>query len=166
MKIAYWYEICKLIWELQSNSHVLVYSFYMDVCNFHMRHSGNENLFWNRMFWFNCGVDDKNSTKQSLAKPPQFVFQYQFPCWHSLILILSHDSSALRKRQHNLPWTKPLCFVLCANCCVLCLIVLHSQFPLLRCWQHPCRVACGISFAHVPLSRCLQHTLPPVACSI
>jgi hypothetical protein len=31
--------------------------------------SRNENLFWNRMFWFDCGVDDKNSTKQSLAKP-------------------------------------------------------------------------------------------------
>ncbi len=22
-----------------------------------------------RMFWFDCGVDDKNTTKQSLAKP-------------------------------------------------------------------------------------------------
>ena len=23
---------------------------------------GNENLFWNRMFWLDCGVDDENST--------------------------------------------------------------------------------------------------------
>jgi hypothetical protein len=70
MKIANWYENCKLIWKLQSNSQVSVYSSYVDVCNFHMRHdSGNENLFWNRMFRFKCGVDDENSTKQSLAKP-------------------------------------------------------------------------------------------------
>ncbi len=34
-----------LLWELQSNSHILVFSSYMDICNFHMRHSGNENLF-------------------------------------------------------------------------------------------------------------------------
>jgi hypothetical protein len=69
MKISNWYENCKLIWEFQSNSCVPVYGSYVDICNFHMRHSGNENLFLNRMFWFDCGVDDKNSTKQSLAKP-------------------------------------------------------------------------------------------------
>jgi hypothetical protein len=48
MKIANWYEYCKLIWELQSYSHVSVSSSYVDVCNFHMRRSENENLFWNR----------------------------------------------------------------------------------------------------------------------
>ncbi len=70
VRIANWYENCKLIWELQSNSHVLVCSSYVDVCIFHMRHSGNENFSGTeRMFQFDCGVDDKNSTKQSLAKP-------------------------------------------------------------------------------------------------
>ncbi len=67
MKIANWYENCKLIWELQSNSHILLYSSYVDVCNFHMRHSGNENLFWNRknvtvrLRW-GCGWRKSNKT--------------------------------------------------------------------------------------------------------
>jgi hypothetical protein len=53
MKIANWYEYCKLIWKLQSNSHFLVYGSYVDICNFHKRDtaglktcSGKEFLGW------------------------------------------------------------------------------------------------------------------------
>ncbi len=63
MKIANWYENCKAILTFWFIS-------YVDICNFHLRHSGNENLFWNiRMFWLDCGMDEKNSMKWSLAKP-------------------------------------------------------------------------------------------------
>ncbi len=69
-----------------------------------------------------------------------------------------------RKHQHNLPWTKPLCFILCINCCVLCLIVVCLCVPLAHCWQCPCHVACAVLFAHAPLSHWSRRALPPVAC--
>ncbi len=88
VRIANWYENCKLIrkfqtliWELQSNSHVSVKSSCVDMCNFHMRHSGNENLFWNRKnasVWLRC-VDDENSKKQSLAKPSTIYILIPIP---------------------------------------------------------------------------------------
>ncbi len=65
MKIANWYENCKLIWKLQSSSHISVYSSYLDVCNFHMRHGGNEHLFWNRknvLVRLRCGWQKHNET--------------------------------------------------------------------------------------------------------
>ncbi len=67
------------------------------------------------------------------------------------------------KHQHDLPWTKRLCFILCANCCVLCLIAIDMCMciPLLRCWQCPCCIAHDVLFVHVPLSCCLRHVLPP-----
>ncbi len=95
VRIANWYENWKLIWELQSDSHILVYSSYVDVRNFHMKCSGNENLFWNRMFWFDCGVNDKNSTKQSFAKPSTIRISIPIPMLTKSDSYLSHDSSAL-----------------------------------------------------------------------
>ncbi len=32
-----------------------------------------------RMFWFDCGVDDKTQTKQSLAKPSMIHILIQIP---------------------------------------------------------------------------------------
>jgi hypothetical protein len=60
--------------QLKSPKQFLVYSSYVDVCNFHIRHSGNENLFWNRMFWLDCGVDDKNSKRTISRKTFQNLY--------------------------------------------------------------------------------------------
>ncbi len=76
MKIANWYENCKF----QSNSHVLVYRSYVDICNFHMRHSGNETCSGTACFgsiavWMT--KTQRNNLSQNLQR---FMFQYQFLC--------------------------------------------------------------------------------------
>ena len=38
-----------------------------------------------RMFWFDCCVDDKNSTKQSLAKPSTIHILIPIPMYFSII---------------------------------------------------------------------------------
>ncbi len=64
MKIAYWYENCKAnlaFWCIVPTWTLAIFiwdTVGMKTC------SGTE-----RMFWFDCSVDDKNSTKQSLPKP-------------------------------------------------------------------------------------------------
>ncbi len=72
VRIANWYENCKLMWKLQTDIRIAKQfshfsdSSYVDVCNFLMRHSGNENLFWNRKnvsVQLRCGWQ-----KRSLAK--------------------------------------------------------------------------------------------------
>ncbi len=98
------HEGCKLIWKLQTDIKIAnryenckaILTFWcivpmqtfaifiwdtagMKTC------SGTE-----RMFPFNCGVDDKSSTKQSLAKPSTIHILIPIP-----MLTLSHDSSAL-----------------------------------------------------------------------
>ncbi len=71
MKIANWYENCKLIWGLQSNSHVFGVLFLCGSLQFsyETRQDWKLVLEQKKMFWFDCGVDDKNSTKPSLPKP-------------------------------------------------------------------------------------------------
>jgi len=70
MKFANWYENCKLIWKLPSNSHVFGYGFYVDICNSHMRDtaglktcSGKEFLGWIAA-WMT-----KTHREQTLTKP-------------------------------------------------------------------------------------------------
>ncbi len=80
VRIANWYENCKLTWKLQTDMRIAkaILTFWslvptwmfaifiwdtagMKTC------SGTES-----MFRFDCGVDDKNSTKQSLTKDSYF----------------------------------------------------------------------------------------------
>ncbi len=74
MKIANWYENCKailLFWCIVPTWAFAIFIWdtaEMKTC------SGTE-----RMFWFDCGVDDKNSTKQSLAKPSTIHILIPFP---------------------------------------------------------------------------------------
>ncbi len=71
LKIANWYENCKMIWKLQSKSHDLVESSYVDVCNFHTkrRHSGNESFFLGtECFGWIAAWMTKTQREQSLAK--------------------------------------------------------------------------------------------------
>jgi hypothetical protein len=50
-----------------------------------------------RMFWFNCGVDDKNSMKQSLAKPSKIYILIPIPMLPQYdSYISSNYSSALK----------------------------------------------------------------------
>ncbi len=133
MKIANWHENCKLIWEWQSNYHVLVYSSYVDVCNFHMRHSRNENLFWKRMFWLDCGVDDKNSTKQALAKP--FMIHILIP-----IPMLTQSDSYFK------PW------FLCS--------LYHGGLPLIDNRQHQSIPTTHPVYTHTRLSLWCRGDLP------
>ncbi len=95
MKIANWYENCKAILMFWCIVPTWTFAIFiwdtagMKTC------SGTEG-----MFWFNCGVDDKNSTKHSFAIPstihisipipiltksdsyfkPWFLFSLAFPC--------------------------------------------------------------------------------------
>ncbi len=69
MKIANWYENCKAILTFWCIVPMWKFAIFiwdtpgMETC------SGTE-----RMFWFDCDVDDKNSPKQSLCrKPPRYV---------------------------------------------------------------------------------------------
>jgi hypothetical protein len=48
-----------------------------------------------RIFRFDCGVDDKNSTKQSLAKPSTIHILIQISMLTMSDSYLTHDSSAL-----------------------------------------------------------------------
>ncbi len=74
MKIAIWYENCKAIlvfWYIVPTLKFAIFIWDtagMKTC------SGTE-----RMFRFDCGVDDKNSTKQSLAKPSRIHILIPIP---------------------------------------------------------------------------------------
>ncbi len=85
-------KICKLIWKLQTD--IIIANLYEN-CKailmfwsivpmwafaiFSYETQGNENLFWNKMFWFDCSVDDKNSTKHSFAKPSTIHISIPIP---------------------------------------------------------------------------------------
>ncbi len=74
MKIANWYENCKAILTFWCIVPTWTFAIFiwdtagMKTC------SGTE-----RMFWFDCGVDDKNSTKQSLLKPSTIHISIPIP---------------------------------------------------------------------------------------
>ncbi len=85
MKIELWYENCKAIltfWHLVCMWTLAIFIWDkagMKTC------SGTE-----RMFWFDCGVDDKNTTKQSLAKPSTIHILIPIP-------MLTHSDSYFKK---------------------------------------------------------------------
>ncbi len=64
MKIANWYENCKAILTFWCIVPMLTFAISIWDTGGMKNCSATE-----RMFWFDCSVDDKNSTKQSLAKP-------------------------------------------------------------------------------------------------
>ncbi len=124
MKIANWYKNCKLIWKLQTST-LELYTETWELQTDMKTANWYENCkailkFWcivpmwtfaifiwdtagmktcsetERMFPLNCGVDDKNSTKWSLANPSTIhIYLIPIPMRTHLIHILSHDSSAL-----------------------------------------------------------------------
>ncbi len=97
MKIANWYENCKAILTFRCIVPTLMFAIFiwdtagMKTC------SGTE-----RMFRFDCGVDDTNTMKQSLAKPSTIHILIPIPMLtHSDSYILRHDSSALISQDAN-----------------------------------------------------------------
>ncbi len=85
MKIANWYENCKAILTFWCIVHTWTFAIFiwdmaeMKTC------SGTD-----RMFRFDCGVDDKNTTKQSLAKPSMIQILITIP-------MLTHSDSYFKK---------------------------------------------------------------------
>jgi hypothetical protein len=56
------------------------------------------------LFWFDCGVGDKNSTKQSLAKPSTTHILIPIPMMTQSDSYFSHDYSALLgKKEISIP---------------------------------------------------------------
>ena len=80
VRFANWYENCKLIWQLQSNSHVLVYGFYVNISNFHMRDTAGLKTFSGKEFfgWIAVWMT-KTQREQSLAKPSKIHILIQIP---------------------------------------------------------------------------------------
>ena len=86
VRFANWYENCKLIWKLQSNSHVSVYGSYVDICNFHMRDTAGLKTFSGKEFfgWIAAWMT-KTQREQSLAKPSTIHILIQIPVRYRLV---------------------------------------------------------------------------------